>query len=578
MVEYVLQRASLLAGLGRYQDVDPLVAQVLAEEPDNADALVLLIEGQAVRGRFTQAADAAAQLLRTHPHNMSGLLLMARMQWAVHGAREGVSFARRAVELYPDDVTCLTTLADVLAGVTNGSVEALALIENAIAIDPDYAFAHLVAGRIHLDALQYVEAENWTLQALKITPTDPSAVVQLGLVRAGLGRFEESREAVIAALHIDSQPERIDELIGHVEFLAIPDHFAEIYRMMLGARGLPDLSCPGAAGQDSALIEAQGALAERMYSRNATAGGLLRASELAVAVLAADPDNQPARHVRSQMLSDAGRYDEALPPAEQLLAEGYPDAAKAVYVAQTGVGDYSAALVTIQQALLKEPDLPMHLLAEAKCLGRLQRYDEALEDLRRAGERTVGHFSALLTLIGWDAKSTGDLLAAEKAWRMAIRDAPDEGTPAVELALLLAEHGRWPEAEALMATLRPDMPDLAMARFSCMNLLQACLVAAGAAFEAKDGDDPDAELMEKATHWLNLIFDVFTVLDSGRLEEVPLCPEWLSRLHTNPRTGSFSDRLDFTQVARDFQALSNAWVPALRDPQQPALKVAWTTQ
>jgi tetratricopeptide (TPR) repeat protein len=166
-VEDVLQRARVLTDLGRYEDADPLVARVLAEEPDNADALLLLIEGQAGRGRFTQAAAAAGQLLRTDPHNMGGLLLMARMQWALHGAREGVSFARRAVELYPDDVTCLTTLADVLKEVTIGSVEALALIENAIAIDPDYAFAHLVAGRIHLDALQYVEAENWTLQALK---------------------------------------------------------------------------------------------------------------------------------------------------------------------------------------------------------------------------------------------------------------------------------------------------------------------------------------------------------------------------------------------------------------------------
>jgi tetratricopeptide (TPR) repeat protein len=558
----VLQRARLLADLGRYADVDPLVAQVLAGEPDNADALLLLIEGQAVRGRFTQAAAAAGQLLRTDPNNVGGLLLMARMRWALHGAREGVPFARRAVELYPDDVTCLTTLADVLEGVTTGSVEALTLVERAITIDPDYAFAYLVAGRIHLDALQYLEAEHWTLEALKITPADPGAVLQLGLVRAGLGRFEESREAVVAALRIDPQPARIDELIAHVEFLAIPDHFAEIYRMMLVGRRLPDLSHPGAAEEDPALIAAQGALADRMYSRQATAEGLRRASELADAVLAVDPGNQHARHVRSQTLSDSGRYAEALPLAEQLMAEGYPGADRAVYVAQMGAGSCSAALGTIQRALLKDPGLPMYLLAEAKCLGLLGRYDEALEDLRRVGERTVGHVSALLTQIGWDAKSTGDRVAAERAWRMAMRDAPDEGTPAAEVALLLAEDGRWPEAAAVMATLRPDMPDLNMARYSCMKLLQACLTAAGAAFEAKHGDDPDAECGEKATHWLNLIFDLFAVLDSGRPEAAAtLCPDWLTRLHADLRPGSVLECREFTRVARDLHGLREVWSP-----------------
>jgi tetratricopeptide (TPR) repeat protein len=56
---------------------------------------------------------------------------------------EGLSFARRAVELAPDSPACLLSLAVTLNRLTN-SAEALAVAERAVAIDPDYAWGHEV--------------------------------------------------------------------------------------------------------------------------------------------------------------------------------------------------------------------------------------------------------------------------------------------------------------------------------------------------------------------------------------------------------------------------------------------------
>lgn len=557
-VEDVLRQARVLADLGRYDDADPLLAQALAQEPDNEDGLSLLSRGLVVRMRFAEAKAASEQLLRAHPDSVRGLLAMARIEWLLGRPRDGVRFARRAVQLYPDDVSCLVTLADVLKKVTTGSAEALALIERAIAIDPENVTAHLVAGEINLDVGNYAEAEHWTLRALRIRPDDPQAILQLGLVRAGLGKFDESRDEVMAVLRMDSRPANIDQVIEHVECRAIPEHLAEVYRMMLAARGLPDLSLPGSAGDDAELVAAQGRLVYRMYSRDADPEGRRRAGELAVAVLAADPSDQNARYVMSRTLSDAERYDEALPLAEQLSAEGYPHADDALLVAQGGSEDYAAALGTVRRLLHDNPESEMYLRAEAQTLRHLERYDEALVSALRAAELSPSAAEVQLQL-GLAAKAAGDVELAEQALRLAINQTPAEGEPVAELALLYTETDRWPQAEDLMATLRPDMPDVRRMLRPCAPLAQACLGRSLPALGAVNDQDPEPELLDEAAPWLDRALDMYAVAAQGYSQGTAAFSEMLVDILAALQKIAAPADSDYARVVRRLETLMDAW-------------------
>lgn len=556
--EDLLERARVLADLGRYDDADPLLAQALAESPDNEDGLALHVRGLVGRKRFGEAEAAARQLVRTHPDSLRALLFMARLPGLLGRPRDGLAFARQAVALYPGNVLSLVALADVLSQVTEGSAEALALVTQAIAIDPEHAPACKLAGKISLDTGQYADAERWLLQALRVNPADPSTMLLLGLAQAGLGRAGESRDQVLAALRLKPQPGNIDQVISHVESRGIPGHLAEVYRMALTARGLPDLSQPGAAGTNPELIAAQGTLAWRMYSRDAGRAGHRRAGELADAVLSVDPGNADARYVRSRVLANAGQYQQARPIAEQLLADGYPRAPMALVPILQGLGDYEGALALIRKALADNPDDPRYLRAQAHSLRRLKRHSDALASGLRAAELSPSAPEVQLEL-GLAAKEAGDLALAERALRAAAAQAPDEGYPAGELALLLAQTGRWPEAQTLMGKLTTDLPDADRLARPCLGLLSQCSGRVAALTGESGSAAPGPEILREMAHWMDLMLTMARLaaigdpaVTAGALRKLPAMVAALRTVPAPPDS-------EFARAVAGFDELTHAW-------------------
>jgi tetratricopeptide (TPR) repeat protein len=522
-VEDVLARARVLADLGRNAEAEPLLAQALAQEPDNEDGLALFSRVLVAGHRFREAEAVDERLLRAHPESLRGLTSMTRVKCLLGRKPEGVPFARRAVELYPDQVTALTTLADVLQQVTHGSAEALELLRRAREIDPDWAFAYRLTAEIHLDLAQYAEAETWLLRALAIKPQEPFAVLSLGLARAGLGRFGESRDQVAAALQLRATPGMIGQVVEYIEVRAIPGHLAELYRMALAALGRPDVSRPGAAGNDPELLAAQGKLAWRMYSRDADAAGHRKARELAAAVLAVDPGNADARYVRARELCDEDRCAEALPVAEQLQAEGYQDAHMALIAAYSGTANYAAMLPLIREQLAVNPDSVLYLWAEAHALRNLKRYDEALAAAQRAAKLSPSAPEVQLQL-GLAAREAGDLILGERALRAAMADAPGEGYPAAELALLLVSSGRWPEAEAVLALLSLDLPDVSRLLHPCLliaaRIMTEQFVSMVGTLEEilEEEGEPSPDFLAEGAHWLDLLVRMLTLGVTGHPE------------------------------------------------------------
>lgn len=512
-VEKLLARARMLANLNRDADAEALIAQALASEPDNEDGLSLLGRVLAGQHRFADAHTAAERLLLAHPDSLRGLLLLARLKYLLKRPYEGVPVARRAAELYPDNVHALGVLADVLEHTTNGSAEALRVLARAREIDPGHPYAYKMAGEIHLDVRQYAEAETWLLRALARDPQDPWTVLDLAVARAGLGRFDESRDEVTQTLRMNPSPRAISDVIERIESLGLPGHLGELYRMALTALGRPDVSEPGSAGNDPDLLAVQGKLAWRLYSREAGEPVLRKAGELAAAVLAADPGNADARYVHARRLAGEGRGDEALPIARALDAEGYPSAHFALLQAYLDTRDFDAALAVTAERLAVNPDDEMYLRAQAHTLHCLERYDEALATAKRMAELSPSGPDVQLQL-GKCAREAGDPELAERALRQAMADAPGEGHPVAELAVLLASAGRWPEAEKLIATLTTDLPDAGSVVKPCLLLLMRVFNAASSVLaETFDGDGPfSPEDLDECARWLNLMLTLFALV------------------------------------------------------------------
>ena len=570
VVEDVLARARVLADLGRDEEAEALLAQALAQDPENADGLALRARVLVAMQRFEEAHAADEQLLRAHPDNLRGLLSMARVKCLLQRKPEGVPFARRAVELDPDSVPALTTLADVLSQVTHGSAEALEVLRRALELSPESAYAHRLTGEIHVDLRQYAEAERWLLQALAISPQDPWSVLQLGLARAGLGRFGESRDQVAATLRLDATPGMIGQVVEYIEAGGLPAHLSEVYEMALAALGRPDVSRPGTAGSDPELLAVQGKLAWRMYSREADEAGHRKAGELARAVLAVDPGNPDARYVRARVLCDEDRCAEALPVAEQLQAEGYPHAHLALTVAYSGTRDYAAMLAVTRQQLARNPGWVMYQRAEAHALRCLKRYEEALAAAKRAAELSPSAPEVQLQL-GLAAREAGDLVLGEQALRAAVAEAPGKGQPSAELAQLLAADRRWAEAEVLLAPLNLDLPDVSRMAQPCLKIIVCIADQFGPRLgDIIADDEPSPDDLAECAHWLRLLLSMYTLALAGQPEVAGGTVAGVLRLVDALRKVPAAPGSEFAEVTAALGTLLEAHGAAAPDQPEPS--------
>src|SRR6185437_1844227 len=275
----------------------------------------------------------------------------------------------------------------------------------------------------------------------------------------------------------------------------------------------------------------------------------------AASVLGALPGNADARYVWARELCEQGRYTEALPLAEQLHEQGYRDAHLALTVAYSGTANYEGVLALTQQQLAINPDSVMHLRALAHALRNLKRYDEALAAAQRAAELSPSAPEVQLQL-GLSAREVGDLELAERALRAAIKDAPDEGYPAAELALLLAADGRWPEAEAVLAPLSLDLPDASRLLHPCLGIAQLVLTGFGPRIgEILEDNQPTPDGLAECAHWLGLMVRMFTLGLPGHPEtaasSLATMPQLLGYLQEVPAPADSG----YAGVVRDLASL-----------------------
>ncbi|MEU8021628.1 MULTISPECIES: tetratricopeptide repeat protein [Micromonospora] len=203
--EGYLQRAQLLADLGRYDEAAGEVGLALALEPANADALTTLARVHLAAGRPVEARAAAEAALALAPDTVAplvarGLALVEQGEYA-----EAAGTAGRLLAAAADDAYAQRSAAAILSGSRNGQ-PALNAAWRGVELAPEESQAHLVLALVAARLRLYDLAERAYREALRLDPELDRAGDEPGIVRlerrwyaAALAELAESVPAVQAA-------------------------------------------------------------------------------------------------------------------------------------------------------------------------------------------------------------------------------------------------------------------------------------------------------------------------------------------------------------------------------------------
>ncbi|WP_431966712.1 tetratricopeptide repeat protein [Nocardia sp. bgisy134] len=212
-------RAKVLIDLGRIDAARAKLGAVLAADPDNADALMLMGYAWFRTGEYERSVGYSAAALAVFPDYQSALRVLALAeQELAHLAEDdaaerqrhydrALAAATRSAELDPEYVENLRLLAGVQSA-TDPAV-ALATIDRAIEIDPDHADLHRVRGSIlRRGGISVPGAEAALREALRLQPEHVDATQELALLDLDRG----DREAGERGLRLVAQwdPSRAD--------------------------------------------------------------------------------------------------------------------------------------------------------------------------------------------------------------------------------------------------------------------------------------------------------------------------------------------------------------------------------
>lgn len=202
-----LQRAQLLAELGRYDEAAGELGYAIALDPANAAALTMLARVHLAADRPTEALTAAEAAVAAAPGTVPPLVAraLALVDLREFGAAAGT--ADEILALGPTDAYAQRSAAAILAGSRNGQ-QALNAAWRGVELAPEEPQAHLVLGLVSARLELFDLAERAYREALRLDPQLAEARHDMGVIRLEQRRYAEALEHLAEAAAMD--PGRAD--------------------------------------------------------------------------------------------------------------------------------------------------------------------------------------------------------------------------------------------------------------------------------------------------------------------------------------------------------------------------------
>ncbi|MCL2558827.1 MAG: tetratricopeptide repeat protein [Treponema sp.] len=202
-----LEAATLIA-LGMLDEAGATLAEILAREPNNREALFASAELDLALGRPTQALARYRAALSRFPDDRRLLLSLALVSSSVGDMDTALSFASRALAAHPNDHRALHCAAYINAQ-AGRVAQATAYAEMALRLRPSYAPSRALLGNLRFLGGDFQEAARLANEAIASNPRDMAAWYLRGLSHLRMGLTGEAIAIFGNALALDPSNEFI---------------------------------------------------------------------------------------------------------------------------------------------------------------------------------------------------------------------------------------------------------------------------------------------------------------------------------------------------------------------------------
>lgn len=323
---------------GRLPEAEAVYRQVLAHNPNHADALHML----GLLGYQAGHADAGIELvqrsLALNPNNASAQSNMSELKRARGRLDEAEAHARQAIALDPRMPAPQINLAMILHQ-KGKPQEALEIALRATKLTPPEAGAFAVTGTLMADTRRPGDAIAYLEQAVRLNPKDAISWSGLGICYARLEVYDKGKAALEHAVSL--APENPQILLNMGAMYAHMERFAEAAPWF-----------EKSLQKDPNFITAM----EHLASVKTSMKKFEEAIEFARRILAIRPNSMDTYATMAEALMNLGRFDEAIAEMKKALAiRPYPGVYQALSNAYTRQGQPEVGLVEVEKAIAMDP-------------------------------------------------------------------------------------------------------------------------------------------------------------------------------------------------------------------------------
>ncbi|MDR0451192.1 MAG: tetratricopeptide repeat protein [Treponema sp.] len=197
-------KASVLCSAGRIDEGRAIAEKILAEEPENTDALMLLSAIAGAGGKSRDEKAALERLIKADPGNLEALVDLGNIALRGRSPKTAASYFDRALAIEPEHLEALIGRAGVYRQ-TNEPRNAEALLNKAVSLYPREAAPFTERAKLYRRAGYPAQALKDLDTAAKLDPGGYWIATDRGTVLLDLRRKEEALAEFNRALAIDSQ-------------------------------------------------------------------------------------------------------------------------------------------------------------------------------------------------------------------------------------------------------------------------------------------------------------------------------------------------------------------------------------